>query len=89
MSANDLSLSKQESAAKKEEDEKMDVDEEKKKDEEEKKDEEKKEEQPTEATLKNPCRVVKQQEESMQYLKDEKSRYWPVLDTRFSGFVVL
>lgn len=52
------------------EDSKMNVDEEGKKKEgegeEEKKEEEKKEEtEPTEATLKNPSRVVKQQEESM------------------------
>lgn len=25
----------------------------------------------------------------MQYLRDETSRYYPILDTRFSGFVVL
>ena len=25
----------------------------------------------------------------MQYLKDDSSRYYPILDTRFSGFVVL
>ena len=70
----------------------MDVDESgKKKDEEEKKDgeEEKKEEEPTEAILKNPCRVVKQQEESMLYLKEDTSKYYPILDNRFSGFVIL
>ena len=63
----------------------MDVDEEAKK----KEGEEKKEEEPTEGVLKNPSRVVKQQEEYMQYLRDEKSRYYPILDSRFSGFVVL
>ena len=90
MSASDVSLAKQDSEAKKPDDQKMDVDEAKKEGEEEKKEgeEEKKEEEPTEATLKNPCRVVKQQEESMQYLKDS-SRYYPILDSRFSGFVVL
>ena len=25
----------------------------------------------------------------MKYLKDDSSRYYPILDTRFSGFVVL
>ena len=66
---------------------KMEVDEEGKKKEGE---EEKKEvEEPTEAILKNPSRVVKEQEKSMQYQKDETSRYYPILDTRFSGFVVL
>ena len=63
----------------------MDVDEESKK----KESEEKKEDEPTEAILKNPSRVVKQQEEFMQYLKDENIRYYPILDSRFSGFVVL
>lgn len=64
---------------------KMDVDEEGKKKEEEKKEEE----EPTEAVLKNPSRVVKEQEKSMQYLHEDTSRYYPILDTRFSGFVVL
>ena len=63
----------------------MDVDEEAKK----KEGEENKQQDPTEGVLKNPSRVVKQQEEYMQYLRDEKSRYYPILDSRFSGFVVL
>lgn len=68
------------------EESKMEVDEEGKKKEEEEK---KEADEPTEAILKNPSRVVKEQEKSMQYLKDETSRYYPILDTRFSGFVVL
>ena len=63
---------------------KMDVDEEAKK-----KEEEEKKPEPTEAILKNPSRVVKQQEEHMQYLRDDGHRYYPILDSRFSGFVVL
>jgi len=84
----DLSPSKQASATNKKgnEDEKMDEGVDAKKKEEE---EEKKEAEPTSAILKNPSRVVKQQEELMQYLKDGSSRYYPILDSRFSGFVVL
>lgn len=57
-------------------------------DEAKKKEEEEKKPEPTEAILKNPSRVVKQQEESMQYLK-EPGKYYPILDRRFSGFIVL
>ena len=61
--------------------------------EEEKKEEEKKEEEkipeeePTQQVLKNPSRVVKDQEKKIQFIADNK--YQPVLDKRFSGFVVL
>jgi len=86
MSASDVSLAKQESKmTNNAEEEKMDVDEEAKK----KEEEEKKKPEPTEAVLKNPSRVVKQQEENMQYLREPGNRYYPILDSRFSGFVVL
>lgn len=89
MSESGVSVSKQDSAVtdkdkKDGEAAKMDVDEEGKKEE-----EKKAEEEPTEAILKNPSRVVKEQEKSMQYLREDTSRYYPILDTRFSGFVVL
>merc|ERR1712045_857886 len=66
-------------------DEKMEVDEG------QKKEGEKKEEEPEFATLKNPSRILKLQEEKMSYPKGEEreTRYYPILDTRFSGFVVL
>ncbi len=60
------------------------TDEEKKKKEEE---EEKKVVEPDSQELKNPSRVLKAQEKKIQYLPDGK--FYPVLDTRFSGFVIL
>ena len=37
--------------------------------------------------LRNPSRVLKAQEKKIQY--KEKGRWYPVLENRFSGFVVL
>ena len=64
---------------------------------EEKKDEEvppetaKKEEQPEPdfLVLSNPTRILKAQEKKIVYQKDQESRYYPVLNSRFSGFLVL
>ena len=66
-------------------------DEEKKDGEEEKKegDEEKKDPEATEGIVKNPSRVLKAQEQHLKYLNDDNQRYYPVLDTRFSGFLIL
>jgi 26S proteasome regulatory subunit N2 len=55
--------------------------------EEEKKEEEKKEEEPSFQELKNPTRVLKQQETKISYTSD--SRYKPVLESRYGGFVIL
>jgi 26S proteasome regulatory subunit N2 len=72
---------------KKKKDEEM-ASEEKKDGEEEKKEEEKKDEpEPTFQELKNPSRVVKQQELVIEYPRD--GRYIPVLQSRFGGFVIL
>ena len=84
MSASEVSIKKNTSVVTDSKEEKMDVDEEAKK-----KEEEEKKPEPTEAILKNPSRVVKQQEEHMEYLKDGGHRYYPILDSRFSGFIVL
>lgn len=77
-------------------DEKMDGAEEEKKEEgeetkegEDKEEEKKDEPEPDFGMCKNPCRMLKQQELKMEYLKDEKYRYYPVLEGRFSGFIVL
>lgn len=52
--------------------------------------EEKKDEpEPDFGMCKNPCRMLKQQEQKMEYLMDPKYKYFPVLKDRFSGFVVL
>jgi len=54
----------------------------------EKKEEEKKEEvEPDFQELKNPSRVVKEQEKKISYLTE--ARYHPVLQTRYAGFVIL
>jgi len=74
---------------------KMDVDsgekDDKKKEGEDEKKKEEEEQEPEEAILKNPCRVLKLQENHMEYVQGDQAtnRYHPVLDTRFSGFVVL
>ena len=47
----------------------------------------KKEEEPAFQELKNPSRVVRQQETTIQY--PEAGRYAPVLRSRFGGFVIL
>lgn len=62
------------------------TDEEKKK----KEEEEKKiaaEAEPDTQDLKNPSRILKAQEKKIKYKEDGK--YYPVVDTRFAGFVVL
>jgi len=66
-----------------------DVDQEKKDEEgkEAKKEEEKKEVEPDKQDLKNPSRVIPIQEKKIMY--PDNGKYYPVLDTRFSGFVVL
>lgn len=62
----------------------MTEEEKKKKEEEEKK---ALEPEPDFLELNNPSRVLKAQEKKINYKSD--NRYTPVLDTRFSGFVVL
>lgn len=54
-----------------------------KKDDEEKKEEE----EPDFQELKNPSRVLKDQEKKIIY--SDEGRYKPVLETRFGGFVIL
>jgi 26S proteasome regulatory subunit N2 len=66
-----------------EEDKPMEGDEKK----EEEKKEEKKEEEPLFQELRNPSRVLRQQELKISYSAD--SRYRPVLQSRFAGFVIL
>ena len=39
--------------------------------------------------LSNPTRILKAQEKKIVYQQDEESRYYPVLNSRFSGFIVL
>jgi hypothetical protein len=54
--------------------------------------EDKAEEEPTFAVLKNPSRVLKEQEKYITYQATEpevETSYCPVLLTRFSGFVIL
>jgi lipopolysaccharide export LptBFGC system permease protein LptF len=57
--------------------------------EEQKKEEEKKDDEPEPEfqELKNPTRVLKQQETKISY--QSECRYMPVLSTRFGGFVIL
>jgi 26S proteasome regulatory subunit N2 len=55
--------------------------------EEEKKEEEKKVEEPLFQELKNPSRVVRQQESKISY--SSSGRYKPVLESRYCGFVIL
>lgn len=62
----------------------MTEEEKKKKEEEEKK---AKEPEPEFQELKNPSRVLKAQEKKIKYSGD--GRWFPVLENRFSGFVVL
>ena len=56
-------------------------------DEEKKREEEVPKEEPESQELKNPSRVLKAQEQKIQYKAD--GRWYPVLDNRYSGFVVL
>lgn len=51
--------------------------------------EEKPKEEPKEYIVSNPCRMLKQQEAKVQYLKDEEARYIPVMENRYTGFVLL
>jgi 26S proteasome regulatory subunit N2 len=51
--------------------------------------EEKKEPEPKEYTVQNPCRMLRQQESKVQYLPDDEQRYHPVIESRYTGFVVL
>mmetsp|Transcript_14869 Transcript_14869/g.23040 ORF Transcript_14869/g.23040 Transcript_14869/m.23040 type:complete len:181 (+) Transcript_14869:178-720(+) len=61
---------------------------EEKKEKEDVKEEEKKEEpEPEFQELKNPSRVVKDQEKNISYITED--RYKPVLSSRFAGFVIL
>ena len=39
--------------------------------------------------LSNPTRILKAQEKKIVYQQDGESRYYPVLNSRFSGFIVL
>lgn len=66
-------------------DEEMLTEEEKKKKEEEEK--KAKEPEPEFQELRNPSRVLKAQEKKINYRED--GRWYPVLENRFSGFVVL
>ena len=46
--------------------------------------------QPTEYLLYNPCRMLRAQEKKVSYLKDDPDcRYYPVMEQRYTGFVIL
>lgn len=48
-----------------------------------------KEPEPESQTLNNPSRVLKAQEKKIQYREGEGCRWYPVLENRYAGFVVL
>lgn len=62
-------------------------DDEKKEGEKKEGEEKKEEEEPDFQELKNPSRVLKDQEKKITY--SDECRYKPVLETRFGGFVIL
>ena len=49
----------------------------------------KEEPEPDFLILSNPTRILKAQEKKIVYQQDGESRYYPVLNSRFSGFIVL